>query len=112
MSDKLYMRTNLLINASVENSRDLMKIQEAKKYASALRGFARDFKYRKFDVADHPEDGKLTLIVEWNSEEAEKHAERLIELAEEMEKEASEFYKGIGIKIHGEKLEDSNAEFC
>lgn len=105
---KIGMRTNLLINASVENSRDLTRIVEAKKRAAELRGFARDFKGRKFDIADKPEEDKFTLIIEWESEKAMKHAERLIELAEEMEQEANAFYEGIGIKIKGKSLEDSN----
>lgn len=105
----LHMRTNLLINASAENSRDLKKIKEAKEHASALRTFARDFAGRKFDVADHPTEGTFTLIVEWNSEVAEQHAERLVELAKEMEKEATKFYRNIGIKISSDNMGESSA---
>lgn len=61
--EDLHMRTNLLINASVENSRDLMRIKEALDCAGKLRGFARDFTGRKFDVANHPIEGTFTLLV-------------------------------------------------
>jgi len=101
------MRANLMISASIENSRDFKRILEAKRCAAALYDFARDYKNSKFDVADRPQEGKFTLTVKWDSEEAEKHAKRLIRLAEGMEKEAREFYKSIGISICGEKLAES-----
>lgn len=105
---QLGMRAELLINVSTEDSRDLTKIKEAKKYASALKRFAMDFKGRKFDMASQPKDGQFTLLVKWDSEKAMQHAERLIEIAEEMEKEALAFYEEIGIKIIGEKINESD----
>lgn len=104
----LCMRTSILLHAEAENSRDLKRIADARRKASELQEFASEYKHRRFDIADDlPEEGEFALIVEWDSEAAERHAERLLELAEEMEKEAYGFYQSIGIRIKGGNLKET-----
>ncbi|MCM1218077.1 MAG: hypothetical protein NC548_26625 [Lachnospiraceae bacterium] len=77
-----------------------MEILEMKKAAQELEVRARRYKEHKFDNADSaPEEGEITLLIEYQSEEAKKHAERLVELMNEVEQEAREFYKAVGLTV-------------
>lgn len=95
------MRKNLLIRGSIEeNSRDFKEILEMKKKADELAYKASLFKQYKFDnAAEEPQPGEITILIEYQSEEAKKHAERLKELMDEVEQEARAFYKSVGLIV-------------
>lgn len=97
----LFMRKNLLIRGTIEeNSRDFKKILEMKKAADDLAHKASLFNQYKFDNASEPpEPGEITILIEYQSEEAKKHAERLKELMDEVEREARAFYKTVGLVV-------------
>lgn len=97
----LFMRKNILIRGEIEEkSRDFKKILEMKKMANGLAEAARLFNQYKFDnAAEPPRDGEITILIEYQSEEAKKHAERLQELMEEAEQEARAFYKSVGLVV-------------
>ena len=110
MSNKdIHFRRNILLNVDLENSRDLKKIREVKQCAEVIRDFATSYTYRKFDIADKPVNGYVTLTVEYNSEKAKKNAERLVELAEELEKESEKFYKAINVEVTGMGIGECSA---
>lgn len=101
MAADLFMRKNLLIRGSIEeNSRDFKAILEMKKEADNLAYKASLFKQGKFDnVAETQKPGEITILIEYQSEEAKKHAERLKELMDEVEQEARAFYKSVGLIV-------------
>ena len=70
--------------------------------ANELARKAGSFGQCKFDNADGmPQSGEITLLIEYQSEEAKKHAERLQELMNEVEQEAKAFYKSVGLIVEG-----------
>lgn len=103
MAADLFMRSNLIIRGSIEeSSRDFKEILEMKKAADDLAYKASTFKQYKFDNADEkPQPDEITILIEYQSEEAKKHAERLQELMNEAEKEARAFYKSVGLVVEG-----------
>ena len=98
----LFMRTEVLVRGKIEEeSRDFKTILEMKERASTLRVMAERYKEKRFDMTDNlPEKDEITLLLTYNSEKAIKHAERLVELMEEVEKEAREFYEEIGVEVN------------
>lgn len=97
----LFMRTNLLLRGSIEEkSKDFKEILKMKKMAEELANRAGSFNTKKFDNTDEmPEPGEITLLIEYQSEEAKKHAERMKELMDEVEREARGFYKAVGLTV-------------
>lgn len=103
MAGDLFMRKNILIRGLIEeNSRDFKTILEMKQIANDLARKADSFRQYKFDTADGvAQPGEITLLIEYQSEEAKKHAERLQELMNEAEQEAKAFYKSVGLIVEG-----------
>ena len=101
MAADLFMRKNLLIRGTIEeNSRDFKEIIEMKKAADNLAHKANLFKQYQFDnAAEAQKPGEITILIEYQSEEAKKHAERLKELMDEVEQEARAFYKSVGLIV-------------
>lgn len=101
MAADLFMRKNLLIRGAIEeNSRDFKRLLEMKRMAGELAREAGSFNQYKFDNASEAAqpDG-ITVLIEYQSEEAKKHAERLQKLMNEAEQEAKAFYKSVGLIV-------------
>lgn len=92
------MRKQMVLEIDAD-SEDLKEIKEMQEHIRRLEYFSKNYDIKKFIAKEAGVKNGLRIMIRFDSEEAEKHVERLMKLAKEMEKETKAFYRAFNLEI-------------